>query len=131
MSSANHQIVRKFIDAMSNGNITDDLVTSDFHVWIVAAEEIFEKDVFVSGIANLPKVFPDKLKFTIHSLTEEEDRVVAEFSGLGTTVGGAVYRNDYLYLFRFRDGKICRLSEFLNLDAMRGTLVAAMDALNQ
>jgi uncharacterized protein len=129
VTKANHEIVRRFINAMSNGTITDDLVTPDFTVWIVGTEQTVGKDSYVNGIANLPKVFPDKLAFTIHSLTAEDDRVIAEFSGNGTTTDGKLYRNNYLYLFKIRDGKIYFLAEYLNLDEMRGVLLPAMQAL--
>jgi hypothetical protein len=129
MTSANHEIVRRFIQAMSDGDITDDLVTPDFKVWIVANEGLVDKEPYVNGIALLPRVFPDKLAFTIHSLTAEDDRVIAEFSGLGITTGGKTYRNDYLYLFKIRDGRVYFLAEYLNLDEMRGTLIPAMSAV--
>ena len=126
MSAANHALVRRFIAAMTEGNIRDDLVTQDFHVWIVGHDEMADRESYVQGIALLPRVFAGGLPFTIHSLTAEEDRVIAEFSGEGTTAGGEVYRNTYLYLFKVRDGKVCFLAEYLNLDAMRGALVPAM-----
>jgi ketosteroid isomerase-like protein len=129
VTTENHKIVRRFIQAMSDGDIGDDLVTPDFKVWIVATPELVGKDAYVNGIALLPRVFPDRLAFTIHSLTAEDDRVIAEFSGLGTTVQGATYRNDYLYLFKIRDAKVYFLAEYLNLDTMRGTLIPAMAAL--
>jgi ketosteroid isomerase-like protein len=129
MSEDNHAIVRSFIQAMSDGTIDETLVTDDFKVWILGTPGLVEKEAYAAGIALLPRVFPDKLAFTIHSLTAEEDRVVAQFSGLGTTREGKVYRNDYLYLFRIRDGKVCFLAEYLDLDAMRGTLIPAMAAL--
>lgn len=126
MTKANHELVRRFLDAMTAGDITDDLVTPDFKVWIVADENIHDKDTYASGIANLPKIFPDKLIFTIKSLTAEDDRVVAEFSGSGTLPSGTLYQNDYLYLFKIRDGKVCYLAEYLNLDLMRGVLMPEM-----
>ena len=129
MTNANHEIVRKFIKAMSDGNITDELVTADFTVWIVGTAQAVDKDSYVNGIANLPKVFPNKLAFTIHSLTAEDDRVVAEFSGDGTTTDGKHYHNTYLYLFKIRDQRVYFLAEYLNVDEMRGVLVPAMVAL--
>jgi ketosteroid isomerase-like protein len=129
VTNSNHEIVRKFINAMSDGNITDELVTADFTVWIVGAEQAVDKESYVNGIANLPKVFPNKLAFTIHSLTAEDERVVAEFSGDGTTTDGKLYRNNYLYLFKIRDGRVYFLAEYLNIDEMRGVLLPAMIAL--
>jgi ketosteroid isomerase-like protein len=129
VTNSNHEIVRKFINAMSDGNITDELVTDDFTVWIVGSEQAVDKESYVNGIANLPKVFPNKLAFTIHSLTAEDERVVAEFGGDGTTTDGKVYRNNYLYLFKIRDGRVYFLAEYLNIDEMRGVLLPAMIAL--
>lgn len=126
MSAANHALVRRFIAAMTEGNIRDDLITDDFHVWIVGHDEMADRESYVQGIALLPRVFPGGLPFTVHSITAEEDRVIAEFSARATTVDGEVYRNNYLYLFRIRAGKVCFLAEYLDLDAMRGILVPAM-----
>lgn len=127
MSEINRSLVRRFIDAMHEGAITRDLVTDDFHVWIVGSEAMADRESYVQGIALLPRVFEGGLPFTIHSLTADEDRVIAHFSGEGATRGGVVYKNDYLYLFRIRDGKVCFLAEWLNLDAMRGVLIPAME----
>ncbi|MCB2061833.1 MAG: nuclear transport factor 2 family protein [Novosphingobium sp.] len=129
MGNASHQIVRRFIQAMSDGNITDELVTADFKVWILGTPELVDRDAYADGIALLPRVFPDRLAFTIHSLTAEDDRVIAEFSGHGVTRDGKTYDNDYLYLFKIRDGKVYFLAEYLNLDEMRGTLIPAMMSL--
>lgn len=129
MAEGNHAIVRDFIQAMSDGAIDEKLVTDDFKVWILGTPELVEREAYAAGIALLPRVFPDKLAFTIHSLTAEDDRVVAQFSGVGVTTEGKTYRNDYLYLFKIRDGKAYFLAEYLNLDEMRGTLIPAMAAL--
>ena len=121
MTQVNHKIVRKFIAAMHEGVITDELVTEDFHVWIVGSDEMANRESYVQGIALLPRVFPGKLQFEIKSITAEGDRAIAEFSGLGTTQGGEIYRNDYLYLFRIR-ADVADAIAFLGLWTCNGTL---------
>ena len=129
MSQNNHAIIERFIDGMSTGSFPDDLLTDDFSVWIVGYNQTVDKESYVRGISALPRVFPEKLQFTIKSMTAEDDRVVAEFTGDGITLSGKRYQNHYLYLFRIRDGRVCFLAEYMDMDAMRDVLIPEMRAL--
>ncbi len=129
MSHPNHAIVERFIDGMSEGFFPDELLSDDFTVWIVGYNKTVDKASFVKGISAIPEVFPDKLVFTINSMTAEDDRVVAEFVCDGVSLNGKRYQNHYLYLFKIRDGQVYYLAEYLDMDAMRNVLVPEMQSL--
>src|SRR5262249_31495743 len=72
------------------------------------------------------KIFKEGPFPTIHSLTAEEDRVVAEFRSRGILSNGDDYQNDYLFLFRVRDGRIAYVGEYFNPDVVRQKIAPAM-----
>lgn len=51
------------------------------------------------------------LEFDIASTTAEGDRVAVEFTCRGESHAGPVYENEFINLFRFRDGKIVSVYE--------------------
>lgn len=50
----------------------------------------------------------------MHTLTAEEDRVVVEATTAGVGPGEAEYNNNYLLMFKLRDGKIHEVTESLD-----------------
>ena len=54
--------------------------------------------------------------------------MVAEFRSKGTLVSGEAYQNDYLFLFRIRDGRIAYVGEYFNPDIVREKIAPAMAA---
>ena len=52
------------------------------------------------------------IRFTVHSLTAEDDRVAAEVESYAPLVNGNVYNNHYHMLFVIRDGKIAIVKEY-------------------
>jgi uncharacterized protein len=56
----------------------------------------------------------DEFRFDVHTLTAEEDRVVVEATTAGVGPGGAEYNNNYLLMFKLRDGKIYEVTESLD-----------------
>jgi uncharacterized protein len=56
----------------------------------------------------------DQFRFDVHSVTAEEDRVVVEATTEGIGPGAAKYNNNYLILFRLRDGKLVEVTEALD-----------------
>lgn len=66
------------------------------------------------------------LTFTIHALTAEADRVVAEASSVGRLINGETYANTYVFVFRIRDGKIASVAEHYNALVAQEKLVPLM-----
>ena len=127
MTETSHRIVRDFLAAMSKGGLTEDMITSDFSGWTVLSGPV-EKRLYQRAFALFSGIFREGPVLTIHSLTAEDDRVVAEFRSQGTLLSGEAYQNDYLFLFRIRDGRIAYVGEYFNPDIVRAKIGPAMAA---
>jgi len=127
MTATHHQIVREFLAALSKGELADDMLTSDFSGWTVLSGPV-DKATYQAAFKLLSGIFQEGPVPTIHSLTAEEDRVVAEFRSNGTLLNGDAYQNDYLFLFRVRDGRIAYVGEYFNPDIVREKIAPAMAA---
>jgi ketosteroid isomerase-like protein len=127
MTATPHQIVRDFLAAMTRGGLTDDMITPDFSGWTVLSGPV-ERPIYQRAFALFAGIFSEGPVLTIHSLTAEDDRVVAEFHSQGTLLNGDAYQNDYLFLFRIRDGRIAYVGEYFNPDVVREKIGPAMAA---
>lgn len=56
----------------------------------------------------------DSFSFTVESVTAEEDRVIVEAHPHGTGPGGAVYRNNCLFIIFVRDGRLHTVREYFD-----------------
>ena len=127
MTASHHEIVRDFLAALSKGELSDDMLTADFSGWTVLSGPV-TKAVYQGAFKVFASIFQEGPIVTIHSLTAEEDRVVAEFHSQGTLQGGDAYQNDYLFLFRIRDGRIAYIGEYFNPDIVRAKIGPAIAA---
>jgi hypothetical protein len=128
MTKSNHQVVRDFLAALGGGALTDDLITADFEGWTVLSGPV-ERATYKKAFGIFATIFANGgPKITIHSLTAEEDRVVAEFTSEGTLVNGDLYHNEYLFLFRVRDGRIAYVGEYFDPAVVREKIAPAMAA---
>lgn len=59
-------------------------------------------------------VFPKGLRFTIHALTAQGERVAIEAESYGEHVSGKVYNNKYHFLMRVRGGRIVEWREYMD-----------------
>jgi ketosteroid isomerase-like protein len=125
--NANHQIVREFLAALSKGELKDDMLAPDFSGWTVLSGPV-ARATYQRAFAVFASIFSEGPTPTIHSLTAEDDRVVAEFRSKGTLRSGDAYQNDYLFLFRIRDGRIAYVGEYFNPDVVRAKIGPAMAA---
>jgi len=125
MTATHHQIVREFLAALSRGELDDDMLTPDFSGWTVLSGPV-DRATYQAAFRVFAKIFKEGPFPTIHSLTAEEDRVVAEFRSRGILSNGDDYQNDYLFLFRVRDGRIAYVGEYFNPDVVRQKIAPAM-----
>jgi ketosteroid isomerase-like protein len=63
---------------------------------------------------STPSIFKDGLEQRIGAVTAEDDRVAVEVEVEGVAPNGKLYNNTFHYLFRFRDGKICQVKEYVD-----------------
>lgn len=123
----NRAMALKFLDRLSafDFDAMFDLLADDA-VWRVAGRpESFppagtqskseRREVFEGFVSVLRS-----LRLDVVSTTAEQDRVVVEFTGYGESPSGVVYENEFLSLFRFRDGKICSVYEHCDQQAVLG-----------
>jgi ketosteroid isomerase-like protein len=127
MSQSNHHLVRNFIAALSTGELPDNLFTDDMTVWTITSGAS-DRTKYQGGVKKLQSLFRGGLTYEVKSLTAEDDRVAAEVQAHGTLVNGDDYHNNYVFIFRIRDARIARVSEYFNALVMREKLTPLMQA---
>jgi len=127
---ANKAIARQFFERLSEGDV-DGLVAlySDRCTCWVAGTLPFSgtqpRDRLPELIRGVASMFPEGLRFDVHSLTAEGDRVSAEAESFGRHVTGDVYNQFYHYLFVIRDGKIDEIKEYFDTVHAQDVLLSA------
>jgi len=115
---ANKRAVAKFHDAMAlcDGEAALACLAPGATWWTPADEPggtIMTKEQLAGVLGFFSALFSQNPQTTLLSLTAEEDRVVLEKTARdGLTPGGARYGNDYLMLFRLREGMIVEIREY-------------------
>lgn len=59
--------------------------------------------------------YVDGLKMTVINMIGEGENVAAEARSYAITILGKTYRNEYFFLFEFRNGKIASVREYTDL----------------
>jgi ketosteroid isomerase-like protein len=124
----NKQVARDFFEALgrADADAIADAFSEDGTSWTLGTLPF-------SGVHHPPEIrqlakeilfaFPKGLRFTIRTLTAEEDRVAVEAEGDGIHASGKPYHNDYHLLMRVRGGKIVELREYLDTMMVRDVLL--------
>lgn len=105
-------VVKAFFEAMQTGGFEAAMAHAhpDFTWWAAGAGEI------QGQLANIGKLLADNMKapmtMKVHAMTAEGDRVAVEAESYGELKNGAVYNNQYHFLFIVRDGKIKAVKEY-------------------
>ena len=116
---ANKLVARKFFEHLSNGDIDAlmGLYADSFTCWVAGSlpfSGTHRRAVIPAMVAGVRGVFPDGLRFTVHSMTAEADRVSVEAESHGKHISGKTYNNRFHYLFIIRDGKIQSFKEYFD-----------------
>jgi hypothetical protein len=128
-SESNKRLVAKFFDALNAGDV-DYIVgayASDGCVQTMGntlISGIFSRDQIAASAGGIFDVFPDGLKFTPLAMVAENDKVAVEATSEGQHSSGQVYRNEYHFLFEFRNGKVLRLKEYMDTERVTDVLCA-------
>jgi ketosteroid isomerase-like protein len=120
-----YQLARAYFDAVTAGELPDELLTPDMTAWITTGGTL-DKSTYQQMIRILKAMCATPLVFTIQALTAEEDRVVAEATSLGTLVNGEEYRQTYVFVIRVRDGRIAAIAEHYNALVSQEKLIPLM-----
>ncbi|HEY5943979.1 MAG TPA: nuclear transport factor 2 family protein [Kofleriaceae bacterium] len=118
----NKQLVLDVYARFSRGDIPGvlDLMTDDVTWWILGKPELtptcgsYDKERLRRLFARMQSQLVNGLALTVLRTIGEDDSVVAEVESAGELRNGRQYRQQYLVLFTFRDGKIASAREYLD-----------------
>ena len=120
-SAENKAVVQAYFDAVNKGHLTDDLLefmTDDVTWWIQKASPsagIYEGKAGVKRLFSIDiPIFTAALEVKILRMVCEGDTVVAEAEIRSKNKNGKEYLNQYSFWMDIRDGKICRIREYLD-----------------
>jgi len=87
--------------------------------WVIGKPHLFaysgeQSRESICAYMATPSIFVGGVETTFGDITAEDDRVALECSIRGELPDGRVYTNVYHYLFKFRDGKVIRVKEYLD-----------------
>ena len=123
----NRELVRRFFAALNAGDTTAlvDAYADDGEVWTSGRTLIsgtFPKERVRESAGGIFEAFPHGIEFTIHAMTAEGERVAVEAESRGVHRSGRLYNNLYHFLFRFRDGKLVNLREYMDTELVTDVL---------
>jgi uncharacterized protein len=114
-SAENKAVVARYFEAASSGDLTrafDSL--SEDAVWIVPGDwemaGTYQGEAIRDMMSALSQ-FQGGLRFTHHSITAEDDRVVVQTTVEGDLTDGRHYANELVFLFVVRGDKISQVIE--------------------
>lgn len=128
--ATNHHFVHDYLAAVTAGELPDSLLTPDMTAWTTTQGTI-DKATYQGMIRLLAAVSAQPLRFTVDSITAEEDRVVAEVRSEGTLINGEPYANTYVFVLRVRDGRIAAIAEHFNALIVQEKLMPVVQALRK
>lgn len=120
-AAENKRRMREIFDELAKGN-TGPFVEnlSDDIRWTITGSSRLSQTfdgkqaLFAGLLAPIQELFGDGLAIAAHRLIAEDDVVVAECRGRGTTKDGREYNNTYCWVMRLADGKVVELDEYLD-----------------
>jgi ketosteroid isomerase-like protein len=128
MTSLNKQAIETFLSALGEGDaerladvLTDDAVACAKGTGSFSMER--DRATILGAAGMLKAMVPGGIVFTVLSLTEEGERVVAEVEGCSALVDGTPYNNSYAFVARMEGGKIKHLNEYYCTLLVENTLV--------
>jgi ketosteroid isomerase-like protein len=115
----NKDAARRFVEGMGGdfAKAIDDAMAEDCRIVTMGTTAISGergKAEALAAAALVVKLFPKGLPTVVHSMIAEGDSVAVEAESFATHVSGKPYNNKYLFLMRFRDGKLIALKEYLD-----------------
>jgi uncharacterized protein len=118
-AEANKELAAKFLDLFSKGpaEAALALTTDDFEYWVpgnISLSGRHNKATVAELLKGMAGAFKTPLQMDILAYTAQGDRVAVEARSKATTATGKPFRNAYHFLFRFRDGKIAELREYMD-----------------
>jgi len=123
----NKELARKFFHALSTSNVPEivNAYADDGYVETMGQTLIsgkFTKSQIEQAAGQVLGAFPQGIRFEIHEITAEGDRVAVEAESFATHVSGKFYNNKYHFLMKFRDGKLLQFKEYMDTEMVTDVL---------
>ena len=117
----NKDVARLFVDAMGGdfARAIDEVMAEDCRIvtqGTTAISGVRGKAEAFAAVQLVGQIFPGGLPTVIHSMIAEGDSVAVQAESFATHVSGKPYNNKYLFLMRFRDGKLIEMTEYLDTE---------------
>ncbi len=112
MKQRHYQLASDFLAALANGELPDEMLTADMTAWLTTQGTV-SKASYQQAVRLLDKMCERPLKYTIHSLTADEDRVIVEAQSEGTLIN-AKRRATPICVLCIREGRIASVAEHYN-----------------
>lgn len=132
MARSTLDLVTRFFADLNDGKPDAAIFTPDWVVWTLSTGADTPGPSDLEANKLLLSLFPDGLRYDVHSVIVDGDRAAARASARGVLENGGEYRNDYVFLFEIRDGRIARIEEFFDTKAVEKDLLPLlMKAMGQ
>jgi ketosteroid isomerase-like protein len=129
MSEQNKQIVRAAVGALSRGDYPGFLADAgdnfEFHVIgnTAFSGTVAGKDTLIAQLGEaLGEGLEGNLEMTIDRLIAEGDFVAEQSQGKARTSAGVDYTNTYCRIWEIRNGKVSKITEYLDTEAVTQVL---------
>ncbi|MBW8783205.1 MAG: nuclear transport factor 2 family protein [Novosphingobium sp.] len=130
MSADPHDLIRRFVEGLSRGDLPDDLFTNDLMVWTTPSGTEAPKAQYQGAVRLLQSLFPQGLRYTLDWAIAEGNRGAAEVRSHGVLASGEEFAARYAFMFGFCDSRIATLAEHTDPrpveQKIMGPLMAAM-----
>ena len=128
VEEANKALAQEMIDALTRNDVdwVAEHYAEDVRLWVTGTLPFSGEQNKAGALASMPAVldlFPKGLVFSIRSMVAEGDSVAIEANSEGETFRGEMYRQEYHFLMRARDGKIIEWKEYMDTEHARKVLV--------
>lgn len=120
MLSKNKSIAQTYLDAVSRGDadVAARLFAVDGKICpqgkTLLKDEYVGRDEIGGVVRQITGVFPEGLKMTVKTMTEEDDRLSVEATSYGVHVSGKIYDNKYNFLITFSNEEITEIREYFD-----------------
>jgi ketosteroid isomerase-like protein len=107
--------------AKSNSGPFVDCLADDVS-WTIAGKSKWSKsfrgkqEVLTGLLAPVASMFADPFTLTAHRIIADDDVVMVEARGHGTTKAGKSYDNSYCLVFRMAGGKLKEVTEYMDTE---------------
>lgn len=123
----NKRRVEDFFDALNRGDVAalvaayaDDGQLTTMGGTLISGT--YGKAQIQAAAGGIFEAFPQGLRFFVKAMTAEGERVAVEAESDGLHASGQRYSNQYHFLFRFRDGKVVELKEYMDTERVTDIL---------